>query len=365
MRHLSIPTSNTRSAALLKALLAAVLFGASAPLAKALLQDVQPVPLAAFLYLGCGAGALIFRLVQRAVTSRELEAPLALPDLPWLGGALLAGGVAAPIILMVSLQATPAGTASLLLNFEGVSTALIAGLIFREAIGRSAWLAIGLVTLGSILLSWNPTGWGFSVGALGVLAACIFWGLDNNFTRHISAKNPLSIVAIKGLGAGTVSLLLALTLRQPLPALLPALLAMLLGSISYGLSIVLFVMAMRDLGAARTSALYATAPFLGMLLSVAMFGERPSLTFLLAIPLMAAGAFLLLREDHRHFHQHAPLGHEHSHTHDDAHHEHDHAPGETASMGRHSHAHRHEPEAHAHPHAPDLHHRHEHQEACQ
>jgi drug/metabolite transporter (DMT)-like permease len=351
-----------RFVALLRALLAAILFGASAPLAKALLQDVQPIPLAAFLYFGCGAGALFFRLVQRVTHRREREARLVVADLPWLAGATFAGGVAAPIILMFSLQATPAGTASLLLNFEGVATALIAGLVFREAIGRYAWAAIALVTLGSSLLSWNPAGWGFSVGALGVIAACTLWGIDNNLTRHISGKNPLSIVAVKGLVAGTVSLSLALALRQPLPAFTPAILAMLLGSISYGLSIVLFVMALRDLGAARTSALYATSPFLGMVLSVAMFRERPGLAFLLSIPLMVAGAFLLLREDHQHFHEHVTIEHEHSHNHNDAHHRHAHPHAGLPDQLQHSHTHRHEPVAHEHPHAPDLHHRHEHQD---
>jgi drug/metabolite transporter (DMT)-like permease len=342
-----------------KALAAAVLFGASAPLAKTLLQDIQPVPLAAFLYLGCGAGALLFGLLRRAAP-RGAEAALARQDLPWLGGAILAGGVAAPVVLMFSLQATPAGTASLLLNFESVATALLAGLLFREAIGRYTWTAIALITGGSVLLSWSAAGWGFSPGALGVLAACTLWGLDNNFTRHISGKDPLMIVAVKGLVAGSVSLLLALALGQPLPALVPALKAMLLGSVSYGLSIVLFIMALRDLGAARTSALYATAPFLGMVLAVVLLGERPGGLFALAIPLMLGGAYLMLREQHEHNHEHVGIEHDHVHCHDDDHHDHEHGADGDCAGERHAHPHQHTATVHQHEHTPDLHHRHGH-----
>jgi drug/metabolite transporter (DMT)-like permease len=347
-----------------KALLAALLFGASAPLAKALLAGSQPVPLAAFLYLGCGIGALLLRGYRSTSGAGEPEAGLARADWPWLAGAILAGGVAAPILLLFSLRATPATTASLLLNFEGVATALIAALAFREAIGRRIWAAVGLVTLGSILLSWDTSGeWGFSLGALGVMGACALWGIDNNFTRNISAKNPLAIVALKGLCAGCVSLLLALALRNQMPSPATALKAMLLGSVSYGLSIVLFIMALRDLGAARTSALYGTAPFLGMLLAVAVYGERPGLTFLAALPLMVAGAILLLGEDHGHEHVHEAVEHEHSHRHDEGHHLHDHLPGQVPASGQHSHLHHHGPAPHAHPHTPDLHHRHEHEGA--
>ncbi len=344
-----------------KALLAAVLFGASAPLAKVLLRDAEPVPLAAFLYLGCGVAALLFRGYQRAADAAEPEARLVRSDWPCLAVAILAGGVAAPILLMFSLRATPAATASLLLNFEGVMTALIAGLAFREAIGPRVWAAVGLVTLGSILLSWSTTGeWGFSLGALGVIGACALWGVDNNFTRNISAKNPLTIVAVKGMCAGTFSLLLALALGNQMPSLATALKAMLVGSVSYGLSIVLFIMALRDLGAARTSALYGTAPFLGIVLAVAVFGERPGLPFVISVPFMIAGAALLLGEDHQHDHSHDCVEHEHSHRHDDMHHTHSHLPGELIGNAYHCHPHHHESVTHSHPHTPDLHHRHEH-----
>ncbi len=202
----------------LQALLAAVLFGASAPLAKLLLGEVQPVPLAAFLYLGSGMGAFLMLLFQGIRNKgQRVEARLSRGDIPWLGGALLAGGIGAPIILLLGLERTPASTASLLLNFEGVATTLIAITFFKESIDRRIAWAIGLVTLASIVLTWTGGNWGFSLGALGIIGACFLWGLDNNFTRHISAKNPLVIVGIKGLGAGTFSLVLCLIIRQPLP----------------------------------------------------------------------------------------------------------------------------------------------------
>ncbi len=354
-------TTSARSGAVLKALGAAILFGINAPLSKALLGQVAPIPMAAFLYLGSGLGALLILALQSRRAAAEGEARLARADIPWLAGALLAGGVAAPIVLMFGLRVTPAATASLLLNFESVATALIAAIVFGEAIGRRVWGAIGLITLGSILLSWESGGGvGVSLGALGVLAACVLWGADNNFTRNISAKNPLTIVAIKGLGAGLVSLVLTLAVGQTLPRVWAAVGAMALGSVSYGLSITLFVLALRDLGAARTSALFSSAPFLGSLLAFLIFGETLSVQFLLALPAMIGGTALLVTERHAHVHHHGHLAHEHRHRHDDAHHAHPHTTAAIPEDGWHAHPHVHAPQNHAHPHAPDLHHRHEH-----
>lgn len=346
---------------ILKALLAAFLFGLSAPLSKALLGNIPPIPLAGLLYLGSGITAwLVLRLSSRQKAIQEAQ--LQQEDWPWLAGALLTGGVAAPIVLLLGLQTTPAATASLLLNFEGVATTLIAGLVFHEAIGRRVWSASGLITLASIILSWESNApWGFAPSALGIVAACALWGLDNNFTRNISAKNPLTIVAWKGIGAGLFSLTLGLSLRQPLPRMDVACRALLLGSVSYGLSIMLYILALRDLGAARTSALFGTAPFIGMLLAVALFREALTPQLLLALPVMGAGAYLLVGERHQHEHNHAALTHEHRHRHDDGHHAHPHAAGEIPPRGAHSHVHTHAPLVHSHPHTPDLHHRHDHQ----
>jgi len=335
-----------------QALLAALFFGASAPLSKLLLGEVPPVLMASFLYLGSGTGISLVKLSQR-MTSGPKEAGIRRPDVGWLAGAIIAGGIIAPIVLMVSLQVTPASTASLLLNFEGVATTLIALFFFRESISRRAFVAIFAITLASIFLSTNfKSGFGFSLGALGILLACTLWGLDNNFTRNISAKDPLTIVAWKGLAAGTFSLFLGLFLGQELPALHSILGILLLGFISYGLSTMLFIYSMRGLGASRTSALYGTAPLAGVILSILIFQDPITWSFVLAAILMVAGALMLSSEEHAHFHIHMPVVHEHRHTHDEFH-DHD-----TAQL-THSHEHEHPHTEHVHGHMPDIHHRHE------
>ncbi|MFM8323154.1 MAG: DMT family transporter [Chloroflexota bacterium] len=362
----------------LSALLAALLFGASAPLAKRLVGEIDPLVLAALLYLGAGLGVLLARLAGAAAAGRSggsgaaapAEAPLQRSDYRWLAGAVLAGGVAAPVLLMYSLRSTPGATASLLLNFEAAATTLLAWLFFRESLGRAVLLPLGLITLASALLSLDPAGgWGVSAGALGVLGACVLWGLDNNFTGQISAKDPQVIVTVKGLAAGGFSCLLALLLGRPLPGLAQAGAAMLLGALSYGASILLFIDALRALGTARTSALFGAAPLMGAAIAVLVFGEAlPPLTGA-AMMLTGAGVWLLSRERHAHLHMHAVLAHDHRHAHD-AHHLHH--PGSEAQAvqpggdtggvqpgGAHAHPHEHPQQEHAHDHRPDLHHRHE------
>jgi len=225
-----------KNASVVQAIAAAVLFGSSAPVAKILLARIEPVPLAAFLYLGSGLGLLLYRVLRRLDRSFSMEARLTKDDIPWLAGSVLAGGVAAPVILMFGLRFTPAATASLLLNFEVVATTLIAVLVFREAIGRQVWWAIGLITSASILLSMNPGGeWGISLGAAGVLGACLLWGLDNNLTRHISSKDPLEIGTIKGIGAGSFTLALALALHSSFPGVALIMAALVLGCLAMDL----------------------------------------------------------------------------------------------------------------------------------
>ena len=289
--------------------------------------------------------------------SKETEAGIKPPDIKWLAGAIISGGILAPIILMISLKNTPASTASLLLNFEGVGTTLIALLFFKEAISRRAWTAIIVITLASIFLSTNfESGFGLSLGALGIIIACVLWGVDNNFTRNISGKDPLAIVAWKGLVAGTFSFFLALFLGNPFPSLTTILYTLVLGFISYGLSTILFIHSMRGLGAARTSALYGTAPLAGVLLSIVIFGEFPSFLFIIAAMMMIGGALLLINEQHGHAHVHTALMHEHSHSHKDPSHGH-------ADVDEfHSHEHEHPAEEHEHDHMPDIHHRHGHEE---
>lgn len=346
---------------IIQALLAALLFGASAPLAKLLLGEVEPIPFAAFLYLGSGIGLLIIKIFQNINQQGMLsEAKIQRTDYLWLAGAIVAGGVAAPITLLFSLQNTPAATASLLLSFEGVATTLIAYFAFKESISRRAWWAIILITLASIFLSININAeWGFSFGSLGIIAACMLWGIDNNFTRNISAKDPLIIVTIKGLGAGSFSLILAMVLGNKLPSWEIILGALVLGCLSYGTSIVLFIHAMRDLGAARTSALFSSAPLAGMILSFILYQELPGWMFIIAFPLMIAGMLFLISEEHEHDHVHEMMIHEHAHIHDDGHHDHGHDHLSEPTK-KHSHFHKHDEVTHAHHHMPDLHHRHVH-----
>lgn len=343
--------------AILQALLAALLFGASAPLSKMLLGEMEPILLAAFLYLGSGLGLLALKLFRRSSSN---EAPLRKAELPWLAGAVISGGIIAPIVLLCGLKYCPASLAALLLNFESVATALIAVWAFGEAVSRRTALAIFCITVASAALSWNSKGdWGISYGALGIIAACVLWGVDNNLTRKISAKDPLTIVTVKGLVAGGFSLILALMLGNAFPGLTTVALALLVGFITYGASIVLFVMALRGLGAARTGALFGTAPLAGMLLSFAILGESVSATLLAGLPLMLIGSALLLYERHSHAHRHEHDFHEHSHSHGDGHHGHEH-DFSVAANEAHSHFHEHVDTEHEHPHAPDIHHRHSH-----
>lgn len=346
---------------MLKAILAAVLFGASAPISKLLLGEIAPTLMASFLYLGSGFGLLLLRCIRKFETRSCDEAGLTRKDWPWLISAVFVGGIAAPIVLMFSLKNTPASTASLLLNFESAATAVIAGVAFREAIGKRIWLAVSLITTASILLSWDASGqWGFSWGAVGILGACILWGIDNNCTRNVSAKDPLVIVTIKGLSAGTFSLILSLVIGLSLPAFKFIFVAMILGFFSYGLSVVLFIRAMRELGSVRTSALFGMAPFVGAMLSLLLLRESQGLLFFVSLSIMIIGAFFLINEEHDHLHEHEAIEHEHRHNHSDLHHTHFHSSDQIPKSGYHSHIHRHESIIHKHPHTPDIYHRHSH-----
>lgn len=340
---------------ILLALVAATLFGASAPLAQVLLAACPPVMLAGLLYVGAGLAVTGARLLRGHSTG---ESPLARRDLPWLAGTVVAGGFLAPVLLMVGLASTPAATASLLLNTEAVFTALIAAAFFLEGIGRRVWAAIGLITAAGMVLSFNTTGrLGLSLGALAVVGACALWGLDNNCARQISAKDPFAIGTVKGLGAALLSLTLALSLGEPLPPLAVGLEAVLLGAVCYGVSMVCFLLALRSLGAARTAGVFGLAPFIGAGLALLITPVIPGWQFLVALPLMAAGALLIAREEHVHVHVHERLEHAHRHRHD-IHHQHLHVDEGEAEV--HAHAHTHERLEHAHGHTPDIHHRHRH-----
>ncbi len=277
--------------AIFYAVLAAALYALNAPVAKLLLQNVQPTMMAGFLYLGAGIGMAVLGLAQSKTGHGKQEMRLTRKDLPYTLG-MVALDIAAPIFLMIGLTRTTAANAFLLNNFEIVATSLIALLIFKEKIGRKLWIAIGLITLSSILLSVEDAGsFQFSFGSLFVLAACVCWGLENNCTRCLSKSDPLEIVVIKGFGSGIGSVIIGLVIGESLPMWSDVLKILLLGFVAYGLSIYFYVYAQRDLGAAKTSAYYAIAPFIGMLLSFIIFREIPGVLFFIALAIMIAGSF--------------------------------------------------------------------------
>lgn len=341
----------------LVALAAAALFGASTPLAKLLLADIAPALLAGFLYLGSGAGLALTKFGLHRLR-RKAEAPLQAGDYPWLAGAIASGGIAAPLLLMWGLAGAGAAGVALLLNLEGITTALIAALVFKEAVTGRIWLAASLMLAAGLLLGYDPrAGFGLSLRALAVIAACALWALDNNLTRRISAADPVSIAMIKGVVAGGANIIAALVAGAHLPAALPLAGALLLGWLSFGVSLVLYIFALRHLGSARAAAHFSTAPFIGAALSIGLLGEPVNAGLTAAFLLMIAATWLVLTEQHGHAHAHEPLVHEHQHTHD-AHHQHAHRGDE--GPGPHTHAHQHESLEHSHPHLPDLHHRHPH-----
>ncbi len=341
------------------AMASAALFGASTPLAKGLLGGgVDPWLLAGLLYLGSGLGLGLVHAGRGLLRIPAPEAPLRRIDLPWLGLVVLAGGVVGPVLLMVGLARTPASSAALLLNLEGLTTMAIAWVGFKENVDRRLLFGAAAILAGAALLSWRGGPAGVGLGALAIAGACLAWGVDNNLTRKLSAADPVQIAAIKGLAAGAVNLALALGRGAPFPAAGEIGAAAVVGFFGYGVSLVLFVLALRHLGAARTGAYFSTAPFLGAALALALFREPVTLQLAGAAVLMAIGVWLHLSERHEHGHLHAALDHEHGHVHD-AHHRHAHAPGDPPGEP-HAHWHHHAPMRHKHPHYPDLHHRHGH-----
>ncbi len=346
---------NTQVTAILFALLAAILFGLNAPLSKILLESLSPLLLASLLYLGAGIGMGFIYLGKR---NKNNEAPLDKGERKWAILMILLD-ILAPFLLLYGLKLTSSANASLLFNFEMVATTIVALMIFKEAIGRRMWLAIFFITLSSFLLTIDLvqlTTIKFSYGSLLVLLACITWGFENNFTRNMSHKDPYQIVILKGFGSGIGALLVYIVFeRFSLQILLyPMLLALLLGFVSYGLSIFFYIKAQRHLGAARTSTLYAVAPFLGVIFSLILFNETLSLSFYVALPLMLFGAYLAVFEKHNHLHTHTVMTHNHLHSHNGLHHSHNH------NIPDHSHLHTHEKITHSHEHKPDIHHRHTH-----
>ena len=341
------------------ALASAVLFGASTPFSKLLLSEAPPQLLAGVLYLGAGIGLVVLQLARAAIGLPSPEAPLRRSDLPWLAAIVLFGGVIGPLSLMLGLARTDAASAALLLNLEGLATMAIAWLVFKENADWRVFLGALAILAGAVTLAWRGGEFHLDPGALLVAGACLAWGIDNNLTRKLSAVDPVSIATVKGLVAGTVNVLLAFAQGQTAASLQTVGLAAILGFFSIGVSLVLFMLALRHLGTARTGAYFSMAPFIGALIAVVLLREPLSSSLAISAGLMGLGLLLHLSERHEHRHVHEALEHEHVHVHDE-HHRHEHAE---PVIEPHSHWHRHEPVRHSHPHYPDIHHRHLHPEA--
>ena len=341
------------------ALVAAVLFGVSTPLAKLLVADIAPGLLAGLLYAGSGVGLGLWLGICRVRGQPNDEAHLRRRDIPWIAAAVLFGGVLGPVLLMFGLVGTPASTASLLLNLEGVLTALLAWCVFREYVDRRVFLGMVAIVAGGVLLSWaQDTSLGVPWGALAIVGACACWALDNNLTRAVSGGDPVQMAAIKGAAAGVINIGTALALGSRFPDVPHIAAAAVIGLSGYGISLVAFVLALRDLGATHTGAYFSTAPFIGASLSLLLIHESPDAIFWIAGGLMALGVWLHVSERHEHGHQHEAMRHDHRHAHDE-HHQHTHEfPWDGTEP--HSHPHLHPPLMHSHPHYPDIHHRHDH-----
>jgi drug/metabolite transporter (DMT)-like permease len=339
------------------ALGAAVFFGGSTPFAKELLGHISPLLLAGLLYAGSGIGLTLMRLIK---DKGWKYSGLSKCDWPWMIAAVSFGGILGPILLMIGLQHTSASATSLLLNLEAVLTALLAWVVFKESTAYRIIIGMFLIVVGSILLSLphsetSNQNW---LGSAAIALACLCWAIDNNFTRKISTGDPLFIAGSKGFVSGIVNIGLALSIGMPLPPWGVVSSALLLGFIGYGASLVLFVLALRGLGTARTGAYFSTAPFIGAAIAILFFHETTTVLFWVAVLLMAIGVWLHLTEHHVHEHTHEPLVHTHIHTHDE-HHQHSHDFLWDGKQS-HSHEHHHNTIKHSHPHYPDIHHRHSH-----
>ena len=342
----------------LYALGAAALFGASTPVSKLLVQHASPQGVAALLYLGSGVGLAAMLAVKR--WRGDVLAPIPRGARLRFAGAILFGGVLAPLLLLVGLTTTAGSTAALLLNLEGVFTVLIAWLVMRENVDRRLVFGMAAILAAGICLAWEPgTAVPFSKGALAVVGACLCWGIDNTLTQACSSADPALVACLKGLVAGATNLAIAFALGAALPTLDVTAATMALGFVAYGLSLVLFVLALRNLGSARTAAYFAAAPFIGAALSFVVLHEPWTMRFAVGAALMLVGVWLHLTEQHEHEHAHDALLHNHEHVHDE-HHQHAHEPGVVVSV-LHTHEHVHDALVHSHAHTPDIHHRHEHE----
>ena len=336
----------TKNLATMYAIVAAALYAINVPFSKMLLRSVEPTMMAAFLYLGAGLGMLGCGLVSKATGKAAPTEPLTKKELPYTI-AMVVLDIIAPILLMFGIRSSNAANVSLINNFEIVATSLIALFVFREVISQRLWIAIALVTVASIILSFEGAGsFEFNIGSLFVFGACLCWGIENNCTRMISNKSSVEIVVIKGIFSGLGSLMVALTIGERIPSVLWMACVLLLGFIAYGLSIYFYVMAQKDLGAAKTSAYYSIAPFLGVAFGMLILGERPAVQFYIALAVMAVSTYFMIKDNvelqhthehnhtHTHEHSHGDMVHSHEHTHT---HVHIHVHGEDVDNHQHDH----------------------------
>lgn len=345
----------TKNLATVYAITAAALYAINVPFSKMLLEHVEPTMMAAFLYLGAGLGMFVYSLISAASGKSAPTEPLTKKELPYTV-AMVVLDIIAPILLMFGIRSSNAANVSLINNFEIVATSLIALCVFREVISRRLWIAIVLVTIASVILSFEGAGsFEFNIGSLFVFGACLCWGIENNCTRKLSNKSSVEIVVIKGTFSGLGSLIVAWLAGEQLPSLVWMVCVLLLGFVAYGLSIYFYVMAQKDLGAAKTSAYYSIAPFLGVAFGMLFLGERPAIQFYAALVVMIVSTYFMIKDtielQHTHEHTHVHT-HEHSHgdtvhTHEHAHvHSHIHIHGEDS--GDHSHSHKALPHEHLH-----------------
>ena len=333
----------TKNIATAFAILAAALYAINIPFSKLLLTQVQPTMMAAFLYLGAGLGLFLYGLLSG---EREKGDPLTRKELPYTIGMIVLD-IAAPILLMLGLERTNSANASLLNNFEIVATSIIALLVFKEVLSKRLTIAIALVTLASVILGFEGKGsFQFNTGSLFVLGAACCWGLENNCTRMLSSKSSVQITTIKGIFSGLGSLIVAFVVGEKIPGILWIVLVMLLGFVAYGLSIIFYIKAQKDLGAAKTSAYYSIAPFLGVAFGMLMLGERPDVQFYIGLAIMVIATVLMIKDTIalQHTHEHSHI-HNHEHKHGDLVHSHEHE-----HLHSHTHIHGEDESAHGHDH---------------
>lgn len=344
------------------ALGAALTFGISTPFAKLLTGNVTPVLLAGLLYLGAAFGLGLWAIIRRFSSSSDQSLQVRIPraDWPWLAGIILFGGIGGPLLLMIGLSSTTGSAAALLLNLEGVFTALLAWVVFREHTDRRIVLGMLLIVVAGVLISAREGGGAIqnTAGPLAIISACLCWAIDNNLTRKLSGCDSVTLAGIKGAVAGSVNTAIAFALGASLPSTSLFAGALAVGALGYGLSLVLFVVALRHLGTARTGAYFSSATFIGAATAILLLHERPDLLFWIAALLIGIGLWLHLSERHAHEHLHEPTEHDHWHEHDE-HHRHAH-DFQWDNGKAHSHRHQHERQVHSHPHFPDLHHQHSH-----